>query len=528
MIKTDYLVIGSGIAGLSFAIKASDTGTVSLITKKYLFDSSTGKAQGGVACVTDKEDSFAEHIQDTLVAGAGLCDEEMVELLVKSAPARIEELIKLGVKFTKKDYKESEFELGLEGGHSKRRILHAGDITGNEIERVLIDNINKKKNVVVYENHMAVDLLIDEDETGKRCFGAYVYDVNRNEVQLFVAKVVVLATGGAGKVYLYTSNPDVATGDGVAMAYRAGADIANMEFIQFHPTCLYHPQAKSFLISEAVRGEGAVLKNQKGEAFMSKYHPLKDLAPRDIVARAIDTELKSTGDHFVYLDITDKPKKFFLKRFPNIYEKCLKYGIDMSKDMIPVVPAAHYCCGGVDVNKYAQTNIANLFAIGETACNGVHGANRLASNSLLDGLVSADLAYQKSKEIINSIKINDNIQNFVNESTDNNSDPAVMLQNWEETRRLMWHYAGIVRTDDRLSMALKRIKILNGEVAQHFKNFKVSIELLELRNILDVAEIVVMSAMARKESVGLHYSLDYPEKSTKKTKTIINKHQSRE
>ncbi|MFA7074000.1 MAG: FAD-binding protein, partial [Endomicrobiaceae bacterium] len=314
MIKTDYLVIGSGIAGLSFAIKASDTGTVSLITKKYLFDSSTGKAQGGVACVTDKEDSFAEHIRDTLVAGAGLCDEEMVELLVKSAPARIEELIELGVKFTKKDYKESEFELGLEGGHSKRRILHAGDITGNEIERVLIDNINKKKNVTVYENHMAVDLLIDEDQKGKKCCGAYIYDVNQNEVQLFLAKVVVLATGGAGKVYLYTSNPDVATGDGVAMAYRAGADIANMEFIQFHPTCLYHPQAKSFLISEAVRGEGAILKNQKGEAFMSKYHSLKDLAPRDIVARAIDTELKNNGDHFVYLDITDKPKKFFLKR----------------------------------------------------------------------------------------------------------------------------------------------------------------------------------------------------------------------
>ncbi|MDD2524192.1 MAG: L-aspartate oxidase [Endomicrobiia bacterium] len=527
MIKTDYLVIGSGIAGLSFAIKASDNGTVSLITKRNLFDSSTGKAQGGVACVTDKEDSFAEHIQDTLVAGAGLCDEEMVELLVKSAPARIEELIKLGVKFTKKDYKESEFELGLEGGHSKRRILHAGDITGNEIERVLIENINKKDNIIVYEDHMAVDLLIDKNQKEKKCYGAYIYDINKRKVELFVAKVVILATGGTGKVYLYTSNPDVATGDGVAMAYRAGADIANMEFMQFHPTCLYNPQAKSFLISEAVRGEGAILKNQKGEAFMSKYHLLKDLAPRDIVARAIDTELKNSGDHFVYLDITSKPNKFFLKRFPNIYEKCLKYGIDMSKDMIPVVPAAHYCCGGIDVNKYAQTTITNLFAIGETACNGVHGANRLASNSLLDGLVSAELAYQKSKEMLENIKIKENIKNFINEST-GNGDPAVMLQNWDEIRRLMWNYAGIVRTDDRLSMALKRIKILNSEVAQHFKNFKVSIELLELRNILDVAEIIVMSAMARKESVGLHYSLDYPEKSTKKVKTIINKQQHRE
>lgn len=527
MIKTDYLVIGSGIAGLSFAIKASNTGTVSLITKRNLFDSSTGKAQGGVACVTDKEDSFVEHINDTLVAGAGLCDEEMVDILVKSAPERIKELIKLGVKFTKKDYKESEFELGLEGGHSRRRILHAGDITGNEIERVLIENIKKKSNIIVYEDHMAVDLLIEKNQKEKKCYGAYVYDINKRKVELFVAKVVVLATGGTGKVYLYTSNPDVATGDGVAMAYRAGADIANMEFMQFHPTCLYHPQAKSFLISEAVRGEGAILKNQKGEAFMSKYHPLKDLAPRDIVARAIDTELKNSGDHFVYLDITSKPKKFFLKRFPNIYEKCLKYGIDMSKDMIPVVPAAHYCCGGIDVNKYAQTTITNLFAIGETACNGVHGANRLASNSLLDGLVSADLAYQKSKEMLEHIKINENIKNFINEST-GNGDPAVMLQNWDDIRRLMWHYAGIVRTDDRLAMALKRIKILKGEVAQHFKNFKVSIELLELRNILDVAEIIVMSAMARKESVGLHYSLDYPEKSTKKLKTIINKQQHRE
>lgn len=527
MIKTDYLVIGSGIAGLSFAIKACNVGTVSLITKRNLFDSATGKAQGGVACVCDKEDSFVEHINDTLVAGAGLCDKDMVEILVKSAPDRIKELIDLGVKFTKKDYKESEFELGLEGGHSKRRILHAGDITGNEIEKVLIENIQSNGNIAIYENHMAIDLLIDETEEEKKCCGAYIYDVNEQKVELFVAKVIVLASGGMGKVYLYTSNPDIATGDGVAMAYRAGADIANMEFIQFHPTCLYNPRAKSFLISEAVRGEGAILRNQKGEAFMEKYHPLKDLAPRDIVTRAIDTELKNSGDSFVYLDITNKPKKFFIKRFPNIYEKCLQYGIDMSKDMIPVVPAAHYCCGGIKVNKSAYTTITNLFAIGETACNGVHGANRLASNSLLDGLVSAELAYDKSRQMLQEITIKENINDFINEST-GDGDSTIMLQNWNEIRRIMWNYAGIVRTDDRLSMALKRIKMLKGEVNEHFKNFKVSVELLELRNILAVAEIIIISAMKRKESRGLHYNLNHLQKNDIKKETVINKIQNRE
>ncbi|MBQ1610016.1 MAG: FAD-binding protein, partial [Elusimicrobia bacterium] len=339
MIKTDYLVIGSGIAGLSFALKACKTNDVALVTKKKLFDSSTGKAQGGVACVTDKDDTFESHIQDTLVAGDGLCNKEIVEIAVKSAPERIQELISMGMKFAKKDYNSSEFELGLEGGHSKRRILHAGDITGEEIEKVLVANIQKANNVSIYEDHMAIDLIIDEN---KKCCGAYVYDVKSSKVEIFLAKVVVLACGGTGKVFLYTSNPDVATGDGIAMAYRAGANISNMEFIQFHPTCLYNPVAKSFLISEAVRGEGAVLKNQKGEAFMQKYHPLKDLAPRDIVSRAIDTELKKSGDKFVYLDIRHRGEDFIVKRFPNIYEKCLFYGIDMARDMIPVVPAAHY------------------------------------------------------------------------------------------------------------------------------------------------------------------------------------------
>ena len=425
----------------------------------------------------------------------------------------------MGMNFAKKEYNSSEFELGLEGGHSKRRILHAGDITGEEIEKVLLENIRKAKKVNIYEYNMAIDLIIDEN---KKCCGAYVYDVKKSMVETFLAKVIVLACGGIGKVFLYTSNPDIATGDGIAMAYRAGADISNMEFIQFHPTCLYHPAAKSFLISEAVRGEGAILKNQKGEPFMQKYHKLKDLAPRDIVSRAIDTELKKNGDKFVYLDIRHRGKDFIVKRFPNIYKKCLSYAIDMAKDMIPVVPAAHYCCGGIKVDEYGQTSIINLFAIGENACNGLQGANRLASNSLLEGLVFAQFAYQKSKEMLSNIKINENIKNFINKST-GNGDSTIMLHNWEEVRRLMSNYVGIVRTDERLLMAQKRLNIIKEEVNKHFIDFKVSMELLEIKNIVDVAEIIINSAMTRKESRGAHYTTSYPMKLSDKKDTIINK-----
>lgn len=519
MKKIDCLVIGSGIAGLSFALKACKAGNVAIVTKNKLFDSATGKAQGGVACVSDKNDTFESHIQDTIIAGDGLCDEEIVEIAVKSAPERIKELIGLGVKFTKKDYNSSEFELGLEGGHSKRRILHAGDITGEEIEKVLVENINKTKNINIYEEHMAVDLIIDEN---KNCCGAHIYDVKKSKVEMVLAKIVVLACGGIGKVFLYTSNPDLATGDGIAMAYRAGAKISNMEFVQFHPTCLYNPVAKSFLISEAVRGEGAILKNQKEEPFMEKYHKLKDLAPRDVVSRAIDTELRKSGDKFVYLDIRHKGVDFIIKRFPNIYAKCLSYGIDMAKDMIPVVPAAHYCCGGIKVDKYGQTSITNLFAIGENACNGLHGANRLASNSLLDGLVFAHYAHEKVKEILPDIKFNEKVKEFVNEST-GNGDPTIMLHNWEEVRRVMSNFVGIVRTQERLNMALRRLEMIKEEVENHFIDFKVSVELLEVKNIVDVAEIIIRSAMERKESRGVHYTSDYPEKLTEKKETIISK-----
>ncbi|MCL2799315.1 MAG: L-aspartate oxidase [Endomicrobia bacterium] len=506
MIKSDYLIIGSGIAGLSLALKASENGNVALITKRKLFDSATGKAQGGIACVTDKSDSFEQHISDTLTAGAGLCNVEMVEKMVKEGPARIAEIIKLGVKFSKKDYSDSEFELGLEGGHSKRRILHAGDMTGNEIERVLIENINKHRNITVYEEHTAVDLVVDGN---KLCRGAYVLQNEKNEVETFEAKVTVLACGGAGRAYLYTSNPEIATGDGIAMAYRAGADISNMEFVQFHPTCLYNPEAKTFLISEAVRGEGGILRLKNNEAFMQKYHPSKELAPRDIVARAIDNELKTSGDKFVYLDITSKSRDFLVKRFPNIYAKCLEYGMDISKDMIPVIPAAHFFCGGVRVDEFGRTTVKNLYAIGETACSGVHGANRLASNSLLEGIVYAHRVFEDSKTLLSGNYPEVSAENFyVNRSL--SKDSTVFVQDWEEIRRLAWNYIGISRSDERLEKAEKRINILKDEIDGHFRNSPLTVDRIEVRNIIAVAEMVARSAMLRKESRGLHYNTDYP------------------
>lgn len=518
MIRADYLIIGSGIAGLSLALKASEKGNVALITKRKLFDSATGKAQGGVACVTDKSDSFEQHIEDTVIAGAGLCNKKMVAKMVTEGPDRINELIKLGVKFSKKSYSDSEFELGLEGGHSKRRVLHAGDITGNEIERVLIENIQKHQNIIVYEEHTAIDLILDDKDI---CRGAFVFKNERNDVEIFEAKVTVIACGGAGKSYLYTSNPDIATGDGIAMAYRAGANIANMEFVQFHPTCLYNPVAKSFLISEAVRGEGGILRLQNGETFMEKYHPLKELAPRDIVARAIDSELKARGENFVYLDITAKERDFLVKRFPNIYANCLEYGIDISKDMIPVVPAAHYFCGGVEIDEHGRTNIKNLYAIGESSCSGVHGANRLASNSLLEGIVYAHRVYEDSQNLLGK-KYSDISSKQINNTQSTSAESTVFVQDWDEVRRLTWNYLGISRSDERLLKAEKRIDILKSEIDDYFWNSPFTVDRIEVRNIATIAEMLVRSAMLRKESRGLHYNTDYPFTLPEAKDTVIN------
>jgi L-aspartate oxidase len=517
MTKSDYLIIGSGISGLSLALKVAQTATVSLITKKKLFNSSTQKAQGGIACVTDRLDTFQEHIQDTLTSGAGLCDKDMVAKMVTEAPDRLNELIKLGVKFTKKENNQNEFDLGLEGGHSKRRILHVKDFTGKEIAHCLITNVLKSKNIMIFENYAAIDLIINKDNI---CLGAYAFASKKNSIEIFQAKIIALACGGASKTYLYTSNPDIATGDGIAMAYRAGADIANMEFVQFHPTCLYNENAKSFLISETVRGEGAVLRLKNGAQFMDKYSSRKELAPRDIIARAIDNELKTRKEKYVYLDITSKNKNFFMKRFPNIYAKCLKYGIDMAKDMIPVTPAAHFFCGGVKIDVNGRTNIKNLYALGETACSGIHGANRLASNSLLEGIVYADRVYKDSLKFLNG-KYHNFLNSFCRYKTSKKAS-FVYIQEWEEIRRISWNYLSIARSNEKLIKAKKRINTLKGKINVSFESFPITLESIELRNIACIAGLIVNSAIQRKESRGLHYNIDYPTMLPTAKNTVIN------
>ena len=523
MIETDFLVIGSGVAGLSYALKVAQFGRVTIITKKKVYKTNTALAQGGVAAVFSKTDSFENHVADTLAAGDGLCAEDVVRMVVENGPERIRELVDLGAKFNLEGSGKYDFSLGREGGHSQNRIIHARDLTGKEIEDVLVHNVEQHENITILENHVAVNLItystsvrsgLVRTQHENICCGAYVLDNDTGEVETVAAKVTLLATGGGSKVYLYTSNPDTATGDGIAMAYRAGATVANMEFVQFHPTCLFHPEAKNFLISEAVRGEGAYLIDEQGNRFMGKYSPDLELACRDVVARAIDSELKKTGADSVFLDITHKDPDFVRKRFPNIHAKCLEFGIDITQQPIPVVPAAHYMCGGVATDLNGRSDIQCLYAVGETACTGLHGANRLASNSLLEALVYAHNAAQYSlKEFEQAAKKSTVDLDPWDETNTLDSDEAIMVtHNWDEIRRLMWNYVGIVRSDKRLHRAQRRIEMIQHEIEEYYWDFKITADLIELRNLATVAELIIKSALMRKESRGLHYNLWYPDK----------------
>jgi len=521
--KTDFLVIGSGIAGLSYALKVAQFGKVTIVTKKKIQKTNTALAQGGVASVFSKIDSFDAHIKDTLDAGDGLCNKEVATMVVKDGPQRIKELVKQGANFNKQGKGKYDFSLGQEGGHSAKRIVYAQDLTGKEIEDTLVKNVEHNKNITILEDHIAINLVTFSSSIRSGlivthreniCCGAYVLNNKTGKVETFYSGITLLATGGASKVYFYTSNPDIATGDGIAMAYRAGASVANLEFVQFHPTCLYHPEAKNFLISEAVRGEGAVLIDNKGQRFMDKYSPDKELACRDVVARAIDSELKKTGAESVFLDISHKNADDIKKRFPNIYSKCLEYGIDMTKDPIPVVPAAHYMCGGVATDLKGKTDVQRLYAVGETACTGLHGANRLASNSLLEALVYSNKAYQSSVEEFKSIgnKVTAPLDQWDEIDTTDSDEAIVVSHTWDEIRRLMWNYVGIVRSDKRLQRALRRIQNIKKEINAYYWDFKVTSDLIELRNLATVAELIIKSALMRKESRGLHYNIGYPEK----------------
>ncbi|MEJ5263178.1 MAG: L-aspartate oxidase [Ignavibacterium sp.] len=531
--KTDVLIIGSGIAGLFAALKISDFADVIIVTKKEKAESNTNYAQGGIASVISQHDSFEKHIEDTLIAGAGLCRRESVEIMVKEGPDRIKDLIAIGTEFTKRN---GDFDLAREGGHSMPRILHSKDFTGKEIERALIEAVAQRKNIQVLENYVAIDLLTEHNLTNKKgiklenqnCWGAYLLNTLNNQVTKITAKATILATGGLGQVYLHTTNPKIATGDGFAMAYRAGVKLGNMEFIQFHPTALYGSSSlpefdsRSFLISEAVRGFGGILRTKDGQEFMHKYDDRKELAPRDIVARAIDTELKKSGDEFVYLDITHKSADEIIDHFPNIYQTCLKLGIDITKSMIPVVPAAHYACGGIVVDSNSKTSLNGLYACGEVSMTGVHGANRLASNSLLEAVVFANRASKDIKEFLT--EYSNSLPDFPewdDSGTLTYDEKVLITHTIKEVKHTMWDYVGIVRSNERLHRAQKRISMLFEENEKLYKKTKIFQSILEARNLIACAHVIIKSAQMRKESRGLHFNIDYPEPDAEYLKDTI-------
>jgi len=509
----DVLIIGSGAAGLSLALRLPESVSCCIVSKRELAEGNTLYAQGGISAVLDSKDSLDSHVADTLRAGAGLCEPSVVRTVVEHGPANIQWLQQEGVAFTQTPPTgDSTFHLTREGGHSHRRVVHAADATGRVLENTLVGQVRAQPHIDVLEHHIAVDLITRRDERGaKQCIGAYLLDLRKERVITLAAKCVVLATGGAAKVYLYTSNPDVATGDGIAMAWRAGCRVANMEFIQFHPTCLYHPKAKSFLISEAVRGEGGRLLLPDGTRFMPNFDERAELAPRDVVARAIDHEMKRLGTDCVYLDISHKPAAFIEEHFPTIHARCLELGFDMRKEPLPVVPAAHYTCGGVKVDGNGETDIDCLYAIGETAYTGLHGANRMASNSLLECLVYSELAVGHMLERLPGLQAQASMPPWDESRVTDSDEEVVVAHNWEELRRFMWDYVGIVRSNKRLARARRRADLLLHEIAEYYGNFRVSNDLLELRNLVDVADLIVQSARRRRESRGLHYNIDFPD-----------------
>jgi L-aspartate oxidase len=518
---SDFLIIGSGIAGLSFALRASKYGSVTIITKKQRADTNTNHAQGGIAAVFGDDDSFELHIQDSLKAGVGLCHRDAVERIVREAPDKIRELAEWGVDFSL-DLK-NKYDLGREGGHSRNRIIHAKDHTGMEMEQALLEQVRQNQNIQILENYTAIEFITEHHihrtdhfpNQSLNCFGVYALDGKTNSVQAFPAIVTLLASGGVGQVYCHTTNPEIATGDGIAMAFRAGAWIANLEFMQFHPTTLWHPDGKSFLISEAVRGFGGLLRTRDGSAFMSRYHPLADLAPRDIVARAIDRELKIRGEECVFLDVTHFPAQVIKDRFPSIYGHLMSLKIDMTREPIPVVPAAHYMCGGVWTNLNGQSTIERLFVTGESACTGVHGANRLASNSLLEALVYSSHAFETALEIFRTQPVMPQIPPWDDKNTYDYDEWVLISHDQKEVQRLMWDYVGIVRSNQRLERARRRIELITEEVESFYKRTRVTGPLLELRNICCTALLIIRAALFRKESRGLHFNTDYPDRNDK-------------